>query len=617
MARRSRRSESATATTTTTTAAKSAATSGSSKEIIVNVSAREDRVAIVENGHLTELYIEREERVVGSLYKAKVVNVLPGMDAAFVDIGLEKNAFLYVGDILPGGDEDSEASEVEQAIADAPPAPAAPQRRNGGRRPGIKEVAKVGQQLLVQVVKAPRGTKGARVSTRVSLPGRYLVLMPDTDHVGVSRKIEDDAERDRLKQLAHQVKPQGYGLIVRTEAEGRDLEELKNDSEFLVKLWHSIQEKAKTASAPAVIHAELSLLFRTVRDSFVSDVNKLLIDHEGAHQKILELVDMLSPKMKDRVELYRKRDPIFHRFGIDNEIERLLRPRIWLKSGGYLVIDESEALTTIDVNTGKFIGSTSLSDTIVRTNLEAAAEVGRQLRLRDIGGIIIIDFIDMDTKKDKDAVLAALRNELKRDRARTKVAHISPLGLVEMTRKRTGETILAQMTTHCPYCSGRGNILSPDSVSTRCERELLQMAAEVDDEAFMITLHPEVAYIFIGAGGDNVDRLESTLRRALFVRGDENLHREQYRIVPGDLQEMDRQLQRMKPRQVVDLPVVKHPLLQAPRAAAWADGYMVDLENGAPSVGERAKVRVRKMNRSFAVGEIVLPARVVDKSEPI
>ncbi|MBI3946851.1 MAG: Rne/Rng family ribonuclease [Armatimonadetes bacterium] len=599
--RRSRRPESATAT-------------ASSKEIIINVSPREDRVAIVENGQLIELNIEREERVVGSIYKGKVVNVLPGMDAAFVEIGLEKNAFLYVGDILPGAEDEVEATEDEAAAADAP-APAPP-RRNG-RRPGIREVAKVGQQVLVQVVKAPRGTKGARVSTRISLPGRYLVLMPDTDHVGVSRKIEEEPERERLKELARQVKPQGMGLIVRTEAEGRNLEDMKADAEFLTRLWQTIQEKAKQANAPAVIHTELSLLFRTVRDSFVSDVNKLIVDSEPAYQKILELVDLISPRMRGRVELFRKRDPIFHRFGIDNEIERLLRPRIWLKSGGYLVIDESEALTTIDVNTGKFIGSTNLADTILRTNLEAATEVARQLRLRDIGGIIIIDFIDMDAKKDKDAVMNALKNELKRDRARTKVAHISPLGLVEMTRKRTGETILAQMTTHCPYCAGRGAILSPETVSVRCERELARVAADVDDEAFMVTLHPDVAYMFIGAGGDNVQRLEQTLHRAVFARSDEDLHREQYRIVPGDLQEMDRQLQRVKPRQVMELPVVKHPLTQAPRAAAWVDGYLVDLENGAPFIGERAKVRVRRMNRSFALGEVVLPAKVVDKSEPI
>jgi ribonuclease G len=601
MARRSRRSESTTA-------------NSGAKEIIVNVSPREDRVAIIENGQLAELYIEREERVVGSIYKGKVVNVLPGMDAAFVDIGLEKNAFLYVGDILPGSEEEAEAVATEIEPGAAPPPH--PPRRNG-RRAGIKDVAKVGQQILVQVVKAPRGTKGARVSTRISLPGRYLVLMPDTDHVGVSRKIDEEAERDRLKQLAHQVKPQGCGLIVRTEAEGRGLDELKNDSEFLVKLWQTIQESAKGAQAPAVIHTELSLLFRTIRDSFVSDVSKFIVDSPSAYEKILGLVEMLSPKLKSRVELYRKRDPIFHHFGIDQEIERLLRSRIWLKSGGYLVIDESEALTTIDVNTGKFIGSTSLADTILRTNLEAASEVARQLRLRDIGGIIIIDFIDMDTKKDKDAVMAALKNELTRDRARTKVAHISPLGLIEMTRKRTGETIIGQMTSHCPYCAGRGKILSPETVSMRCERELGKMAAEVDDEAFMITMHPDVAYMFIGAGGDNVQRLEETIHRAIYVRSDDDIHREQYRIVPGDMQEMDRQLQRIKPRQIVELPIVKHPLTQAPRAAAWADGYLIDLENAAPFIGERAKVRVRKMNRSFAIGEVVLPAKVVDKSEPI
>lgn len=588
--------------------------SANTKEIIVNVSPREDRVAIVENGQLTELYIERDERVVGSIYKGKVVNVLPGMDAAFVDIGLEKNAFLYVGDILTGPEGAEEDPEAAEALATPPPQK---ESRRNGRRAGIKDVAKVGQQLMVQVVKAPRGTKGARVSTRVSLPGRYLVLMPDTDHIGVSRKIEEEPERERLKQLAHQVKPQGNGLIVRTEAEGRNLEDLKNDAEYLCKMWQSIQDKARSASAPSVIHTEMNLLFRTVRDSFVSDVNKLIIDSEPAYTKTLEMLEMLSPRMRDRVELYRKRDPIFHHFGIDNEIERLLRPRIWLKSGGYLVIEESEALTTIDVNTGKFVGSTSLADTILRTNMEAAAEVGRQLRLRDIGGIIIIDFIDMDSKKDKDAVMNALKNELKRDRSRTKVAHLSPLGLVEMTRKRTGETIVAQMTAHCPYCSGRGTVLSPETVSMRCERDLGRTAAEVDDEAFLVTMHPDVAYMFIGANGANVQRQEEMLHRALYVRCDEDMHREQFRIVPGDMQEMDRQMQRVKPRQVLELPIVKHPLTQAPRAAAWADGYLIDLENGAPYIGERAKIRVRKMNRSFAIGEVILPAKVVDKSEPI
>lgn len=594
----------------------SSAATGGTKEILISVSNREDRVAIVENGQLTELTIEREERVVGSIYKGKVVNVLPGMDAAFVDIGLEKNAFLYVGDILPGAEEDVEASEAEAALADSQ-SPAMPPSRRNGRRPGIREVAKVGQQILVQVVKAPRGTKGARVSTRISLPGRYLVLMPDVDHIGVSRKIEEEAERERLRDLARQVRPQGMGLIVRTEAEGHTLEDLKADADFLIRLWQSIQEKAKQATAPAVIHTELSLIFRTVRDSFLSDVTKLIVDSETAYHQILELVDLMSPRLRSRVELYRHRDPLFHHFGIDAEMERLLRPRIWLKSGGYLVIDESEALTTIDVNTGKFIGSTRLADTILRTNLEAAVEVARQLRLRDIGGIIIIDFIDMESKKDKDAVMTALKNELKRDRARTKVAHISPLGLVEMTRKRTGESILAQMTTPCPYCSGHGTILSPETVSVRCEQELARIAAEVDDEAFMVMMHPDVAYMFIGAGGDNVQRLEETLHRAVFVRSDEALHREEYRIIPGDLQEMELQLQRVRPRQVYELRIVKHPLSQAPRAAAWVDGYLIDVENGAPFIGEHAKVRVRRMSRSFAVGEVVLPAKTVDKSEPI
>lgn len=520
MARRSRRPES-TATTTP----------NGNKEIIVNVSPREDRVAIVENGQLTELYIEREERVVGSIYKGKVVNVLPGMDAAFVDIGLEKNAFLYVGDILPVTEEEAEATEPGELAEEAVTPPPPTSGRRNGRRQGIRDVAKVGQQLLMQVVKAPRGTKGARVSTRISLPGRYLVLMPDTDHVGVSRKIEDEAERERLKELARQVKPQGMGLIVRTEAEGRVLEDLKADSEFLLKMWQTVQERAKNATAPAVIHTELSLLFRTVRDAFVSDVNKLLIDSQPAYEKILELVDMLSPRMRNRVELYRKRDPIFHRFGIENEIERLLRPRIWLKSGGYLVIDESEALTTIDVNTGKFIGSTSLADTILRTNLEAAVEVARQLRLRDIGGIIIIDFIDMEDEEHRRQVLRTLERQLERDHAKTNIIGITELGLVQMTRKRTRESLEQVLCEPCPSCAGRGIQKTAESVCYEIFREILREARAYQAGGYMVLASQAVIDRLLDEESGNVADLEMFIERPIRFQVETMYTQEQYDVV--------------------------------------------------------------------------------------
>ena len=414
-----------------------------SKEIIVNVDTRETRVALIESGKLVEAQVEREERVVGSIYKCKVANVLAGMDAAFVDIGLERNAFLYVADVLPEMDDEVPAA-----------------RRESTRAVRIKDVLKVGQEVLVQVVKGPRGTKGARVSTRVSLPGRYLVLMPDADNIGVSRKVETDGERDRLKRIGENIRPLGFGMIIRTEAEGIGEADIRKDLEFLLRMWSQVQEKAANVSAPGLVHQDLSLIYKTIRDVFGSDVNKMIIDSPVDYEKALELIELIMPRMKSRLHLYEESEPIFDRYGIEGELESLLRRKVWLKSGGHLTIDSTEALTTIDVNTGKFIGSTSLSDTIVKTNLDAVPEIARQLRLRDIGGIIVIDFIDMISVKDRQKVITALEKEFRKDRSRTKISHISPLGLIEMTRKRTGETLTEFVTEICPYCQGRGRVES-------------------------------------------------------------------------------------------------------------------------------------------------------------
>ncbi|HOK55457.1 MAG TPA: Rne/Rng family ribonuclease, partial [Armatimonadota bacterium] len=427
--------------------------------------------ALIEAGKLVELHVEREERVVGSIYKCKVSNVLPGMDAAFVDIGLERNAFLYVADVLPEADEGG------------------PTKRDT-RGMHIKDMLKIGQEVMVQVIKGPRGTKGARVSTRISLPGRYLVLMPESDNIGISRKIEESGERDRLKKIAENIRPLGFGLIVRTEAESKTEIDLKQDLEFLLRMWNQIQEKARKIPAPGLVHQDLSLIYKTIRDVFGGDVTKMLIDSPVDYEKAIELIQLLSPKMKSRVQLYDESEPIFERFAIEGEIDRLLRRKVWLKSGGHLTIDETEALTTIDVNTGKYIGSTSLSETILKTNLEAVTEIARQLRLRDIGGIIIIDFIDMANPKDRQHVVTALDKALRKDRTRTKISHISPLGLIEMTRKRTGETISEAMTEACPYCQGRARIKSPETVSIDVERELRKLVAEMDEEAFVITVNP-------------------------------------------------------------------------------------------------------------------------------
>lgn len=676
------------------------------KEIIVNVGERETRIAVMEDNRLVELYIEREERVVGSLYKCRVANVLPGMDAAFVDIGLERNAFLYVGDVLPaaddagsdseagvettttesggrkarygrgrrrggngavpstvpddapdvattdpdieadaGGDDESDESPAAEAIeaigdlteldlavpeeldteadddeeslaeetTDAAPIPK-PQRprrvlrRSVLRQQRIKDVIHVGQELLVQVIKGPRSTKGARVSTRISLPGRYLVLMPEMDNLGVSRKIEDAKERDRLKRVGEKLRKQGFGLIIRTEAEDKTEAELKQDMEFLLKTWAQIQETARSVSAPALVQQDLTLLYKTIRDVFGSDVNRLVIDDPAEYEKANELLDRLSPKLKGRVHLYDGAQPIFDHFQLEAEIERLTRRKVYLKSGGSLVIDETEALTVIDVNTSKFVGSNSLSETIVKTNVDAAAEIARQLRLRDIGGIIVIDFIDMNNQRDKQTVLKSLEAALKKDRSRTKISNISPLGLVEMTRKRTGETLTGFMTDECPYCKGRGHLPSAESISNLIERDLRRTVASQQHakrDAFLVRCHPEVAELFIGADGAAIAELERLLQRAIFVRGDEDAHIEAYSVEPADVTEMERSRAAIRRTHLVDCRIARSVLKEGNRCVGWMNGFLLDLDDGQKFVGQKMKVRVLDSHRSYGVGQVV------------
>jgi ribonuclease G len=652
------------------------------KEIYVNVGERETRIAVTEDNKLVELHIERAERVVGSLYKCRVANVLQGMDAAFVDIGLERNAFLYVGDVLPTVDdltsegggaakatsepettrhaasgrrrkkgesavassvpaeaetaEESEAgfvdetalaefgedeAEMEAAAEDEPETGddstgeklAARPRRGGYRRSmlrqqRIKDVLHVGQELLVQVIKGPRSTKGARVSTRISLPGRYLVLMPEGDTLGVSRKIEDSKERDRLKKLGDRLRDSGFGLIIRTEAEEKAEAELRQDYEFLMRTWRQVQETARKVDAPALVQQDLTLLYKTIRDVFGSDVQKLVIDDPAEYEKANVLLERLSPKLKGRIHLYDGDQPIFDKYNLETEIERLTRRKVFLKSGGSLIIDETEALTVIDVNTSKFTGSSSLSETIVRTNVDAAAEIARQLRLRDIGGIIVIDFIDMNNPRDKQSVLKSLEAALKKDRSRTKISNISPLGLVEMTRKRTGETLTAFLTDECPHCKGRGHLPTAESVSLMAERDLHRQSASQQTgkkDALLITCHPEVAELLIGPDGTAISELEREMQRAIYVRADMDAHIEKYEIEPVDMGEMEKKRQDYRRAQVVECHIARSLLKEAGKCLAWADGYLIDLEDGAKWIGQQAKVRINEVRRSFASGQLI------------
>ncbi len=564
-------------------------------EILVNCSSRETRIAVLEDGNLMEYRVEREERIVGSIFKGIVQNVLPGMDAAFVDIGLERNAFLYVADIIP----DDHSGDNSPASV----------RRSELRRRKIKELIRPGQELMVQVTKGPRGTKGARVSTRISLPGRYVVLMPEGSHTGVSRKIEDRTERDRLKRVGDKLLPEGFGLILRTECEGRTEAELKADIQFLQHLWAQVLTSAKKLRAPAVVHRDQTLLYRTIRDVFGDEIDRLIIDDPEEFEKVSLVAGIVAPKLKEKIELYDRDEPIFDAFKIEKDLDSLLEHKVWLKSGGYLIIDETEALTAIDVNTGKQVGTTSLSDTILKTNLEAAEEACRQLRLRDMGGIIVIDFIDLESVEDKKRLMDHFMKGLERDRARTRVGKISSLGLIEITRKRTGESVTEAITKKCSTCEGRGRIASEDTVGQWIERDMRRRMAEPGN-AFLIECHPAVLENLLGSDGSEIEELEHDLKRGLYIRANFDFNMEDFEIASGDITELDQHLMNYRRAQVLECNVRRSSLDHQDKAIGWTDnGYFVELLDGHDLIGSRIKVVLQDIRRSYAVADVIIPGR--------
>lgn len=566
-------------------------------EIAVNVTNRETRIAVLEDNELMEYRVEREERVVGSIFKGIVQNVLPGMDAAFVDIGLERNAFLYVADILPDDPTDNSPASM---------------KRSELRRRKIKDLLKPGQHVMVQVTKGPRGTKGARVSTRIALPGRYVVLMPESQrHAGVSRKIDDRAERERLRRIGEKICPEGFSLIMRTECEGRTEQELKQDTVFLVQLWSQVMQNAKRLRAPACVHRDQTLLYRTVRDIFGEEIDRMTIDDPDEFEKVNLVARVVAPGLRDKIHLYDKDDPIYDAYNIEGELERLLQHKVWLKSGGYLVIDEMEALTAIDINTGKQVGSTSLSDTILKTNLEAADEVCRQLRLRDMGGIIVIDFIDMEGADDRKRLAEYFSERLSRDRARTRVGRVSSLGLIEITRKRTGESVTEAISDICPMCMGQGRIPSKETVSLWIERDMWRKIHD-PGSAFLIECHPAVVEALIGADGENVEDLEHEMRRGIFIRANFDLEYEEYEITAGTIEQFDKDVMGFRRAQVVECNVRRSTFEQANKIVGWTDnGYYIELIDGHEHVGHRAKVCLQDIRRSFAVADVILPGAPV------
>jgi ribonuclease G len=504
-------------------------------EILINVRPNETRVAYVESGTLTDLKIERKTSptLVGSIHRGTVIRVLPGMQAAFVDIGLDRAAFLYVGDIRADVDSDSYPfSEIdrEEPLPTSDDEGSNSERISQGKTP-IQDLLKEGQSILVQVAKDPLGTKGARLTTHISLPGRFVVYLPTIRHLGISRRIENEAERDRLKATVQKLNPAG-GVIVRTAGEGATADQLRADVEYLDRLGKEIFKTYEKKKSPGLIHAEIDVELRALRDMMSEEVSAVWVDDEEVHKKVSKFVSQLMPKYKSNIIFYDQPKPLFDMYDIDMEISRSMDRKIWLKSGGYIVIDEAEALVVIDVNTGRFVGKKDLEDTILKTNLEAVREIAHQLRIRNCGGIIIVDFIDMEKETHREKVVEALKEEVSNDRARTHVIAMSQLGLVEMTRKRIRPSLIKSLAEPCEYCEGRGYIKKKSTVASEIFREIEREAPLLDkrNSSVVIHCHNEVVDWIYEMESESLEHAEKRLNKSIAFKIEPTYHLEQYEV---------------------------------------------------------------------------------------
>jgi len=552
------------------------------KEILIQVGADETSVAVLEDDHLMEIYLERagSQRLVGNIYKGRVANVLPGMQAAFVDIGLEKNAFLYVDDT--GGIETLDGEIVPRS------------------RRRINDIVREGQEILVQVAKEPEGTKGARVTTQITLPGRYLVLMPTVNYIGVSRRIDDEAERERLKTIARKIKPRRMGLIIRTVAAGTGIEELHEEIKALGQIWKRVRQKARRSKAPRLVHHDIELVLRILRDLYTDDVDRLLINSRETYTRILEVLAGRAADLRQRVVLKEGAD-LFSLYGVHSQVEQALKRKVWLKRGGYLIIDHMEALTAIDVNTGKYVGRHNLADTVLTTNLEAAAEVARQLRLRNIGGIIVVDFIDMDNPLHREQVVKVLEKELTRDKTKTQVLGFTRLGLLEMTRKKAQQELESVLQKECPYCHGKGKVLSEETVVLQARKEVVQLASTSKARALLVEANPAVAALLIGAGGANLHMLERRVGKKLIIKGNENFHLEEVR--QRELfaaEEINNLSMPVKVGEVLEVVIEGVHTTNSSDGIARVGGFVLEIINGASFVSRRVPVEVIQVFRTYA-----------------
>ena len=506
------------------------------QKIIINADSYETRIAILEDDELAELFVERAEqrRHVGDIYKARVNAVLPGMQAAFVDLGLAKTGFLHASDLSESLDAFDDISDMDEAGDKG--------RRRRAPVPKIEDSLKKGQEILVQITKESIGTKGPRVTAQISLPGRFCVLMPGVEHVGVSRRIEERAERQRIKAIITDMRPKAVGLIARTAGEGKGDADFDADVKHLYKLWQKIERKSGAVRAPALVHRELEMTASLIRDLFTEDVEEVYIDDKDSFSEIQSYLKSVSPELRDRVRLYKGRDPIFDAFEIESQIEKTFERKVWLKKGGTICIDHTEALVAIDVNTGRFTGKKSQEETIFRTNMEAAKEVPRQLRLRDIGGIIVVDFIDMEIEANKKAVLEELRKELRKDRARTKAYAVSELGLIEMTRQRERSSLLHYYTEDCPHCEGLGKVPSPETMLVKLERAMRRVSALGTERRITVRVAPEVALFFVEQEGRRFAELEKRFKLRVDLKDDPQLRRGEMRVFSDTKHELTKQV---------------------------------------------------------------------------
>ncbi len=557
-------------------------------DLLISSDLNEIRVAILENDEVAELYFDRERKdsIIGNIYLGRVQKIMYGLDSAFVDIGVKKNAFLFVKEVGSPFDYYEGTNEIVKGK--------------------IKQILKPGQMLIVQVTRVPMGTKGARLTSLISLAGRYLVMMPYGDGVGVSKKL-DESERERLRSLSTRLKIKNMGIVIRTVARDTKLAILKRELKYLKRLWNNIQNKARRLDSPTLIHKELDLVHRILRDRLTLDFNSIVVDTKQLYDHISNYLKKKIPQMHSKLKLHSGEKPLFEEMGVEKAIDLALKRKVWLKSGGFVVIDKTEALTAIDVNSGRFSGKNDLEKTIVHINLEAVEEIVKQIKLRDIGGLIVIDFIDMEKEENRLKIVEAMKNALQSDNVTTNITDISKLGLLEMTRKNVTEGIQDVLCKPCPYCDEGGYILSEESMRLKTEREIFRLAKESESEAFLIELNSGVAAMVIGQGGENLKKLENITNKYISIKGNDSIPINAFNLLKeGIIKEIEEAAIPVYQGQVLDILVEEPHSYISKDAISRFSGYIIHIIDGREYLHKRLRVEILNVKKTYAQAKIIV-----------